>query len=157
MNNTENSKKAKLYKFCAYRERSVAEVKQYALKTGIDNDKIEYFINDLTTQGFIDEYRFASSFVKGKMNVNKWGKYKIIAKLREKGVDDNIINKVINEFYDDFYMDILERLILKKINTIKNKETDCNVYIKLMRYALSKGFEKDSINLVIKNRVLSNK
>ena len=48
-------------------------------------------------QNFLNEERYAISYVRGKVNIKKWGRYKIKLELKSRQVSDYSINKALKE------------------------------------------------------------
>lgn len=143
---TELLQKAAAY--CAYRERTVAEVTDKLRTLGATDVQKQKIIAKLIEEKYIDEGRFAASFVRGKFNVNKWGRLKIKAELNFKGIDKKLVEKALREINDSDYQLTLKKLIEKKAKEVKG-EAPAKARAKLMRFAYSKGFEPEVINKVI--------
>ena len=54
------------------------EIAQKLNKLGILGDDMEGYISHLIDNNFLNEKRFAESYVRGKFNNNSWGRIKII-------------------------------------------------------------------------------
>ncbi|MCC7454537.1 MAG: RecX family transcriptional regulator, partial [Crocinitomix sp.] len=78
--------KSKIEAFCAYQERSHFEVKNKLESWFIDFRDINLLISELIETNFLNEERFASSYVSGKFRIKKWGKIKIRQQLKSKQV-----------------------------------------------------------------------
>lgn len=132
----------KIYKFCAYQDRSVFETKLKirALKNPEinENDIIERLLADK----FLDDNRFAQNFVHGKMNAKGWGVAKIKQGLILKGIPEHIIKEALQEIDEIKYLDNLRKELdkWKKVNDL-NYQTKP----KLIRFLLSKGYSYDQI------------
>lgn len=144
VSNSLSSKIEHLRRYCAYQERSRSQLKLQASKIGVPFSKFDEVLMLLSEEGFFNEERFAFAFVKGKFNVNKWGKLKIKAEMYAKQINSDLIQMALNEINDEDYRACLNSLIKKKYNTFKN-ETNKSAFEKLFRYAVSKGFESDLI------------
>ena len=105
---------------------------------------IDPIIEKLLEQDYINEERFARAFVKDKFRFNHWGRIKIKTHLRALGISSENIAKAMDEIDEDEYAEILDEIVEKKRKTIK-KGTDLEVRAKLLRHALSRGFEYNLI------------
>jgi regulatory protein len=76
-----------------------------------------------------------------KARFNKWGRVKIRLKLKQLGLEDSIINSAIEQNLLVFKTDELEDILRKKWNSLKQGESNLSKKQKVLRYALSKGFE----------------
>lgn len=140
---------AKAEHFCAYQERSQQEVRNKLYDLGMYPTGVESVISQLITGNFISEERFARAYVQGKFNIKAWGRIKIKQGLKLKQVPDKLINKALQTIDGDAYLNALQKLIDKKRPQIVEKDSFKRRY-KLMQYALSRGYESDLINDVLK-------
>lgn len=131
---------AKMASYCAYQERCQQDVRMKLKEFMLQAEEIDFVIYWLVKEKFINETRFAQSFVRGKFNSNKWGKSKIKSHLKAKDINDKITEIALREIDDEDY----EQLIKKLVNTKKTslKTTDkLAVSKKVSNYLLQKGFE----------------
>lgn len=138
----------KLMQFCAYRDRSQKEVEDKLLDMRMIPEAREQIVIKLMAEGFLNEERFARSFVRGKFRIKKWGRIKIKQELKKKQISTSIINLAFTEINDQKYFQNLTELALKKISLVK----ETNPYKKkkkLFDYLASKGYESHLILEVI--------
>ncbi|WP_295768639.1 regulatory protein RecX [uncultured Mucilaginibacter sp.] len=145
---------AKAEHYCAYQERSQQEVRNKLYDLGLYPDAVERIISRLIEDNFLNEQRFAQAYVQGKFNQKAWGRIKIKQGLKLKRVPDKLIAKALLSINPDDYMAALNDLIEKKARQTNEKDTFKRRY-KLMQYAMSRGFEADLINDVLKNSELA--
>lgn len=129
---------------CARRECCVFDIKTKLMRYDLDNAAIERIVEQLKKNKYIDELRFARSFINDKMRFNKWGKVKIDFALRQKGIPQSIISEAFLDFSDEQLNDSLEQLLSAKWKTIKGK-TEHDKRTKLIRFGLGRGFEMSYI------------
>lgn len=134
---------------CSTGEQCIFDIREKLLRWGIASDDIKQIIEKLIQGKFIDEDRYCKSFVNDKLRFNKWGKIKIIYALRQKGISSQNIDNAINCIDEEKYLETLQEIILSKRKSIKN-DTPENVKAKLFRFAASRGFEPECINLCLK-------
>lgn len=134
---------------CSTGEQCIFDIREKLLRWGIASDDIKQIIEKLIQGKFIDEDRYCKSFVNDKLRFNKWGKIKIIYALRQKGISSQNIDNAINCIDEEKYLETLQEIILSKRKSIKN-DTPENVKAKLFRFAASRGFETECINLCLK-------
>ncbi len=137
-----------LEKYCVYQDRCHYEVEQKLRQMHIIKEGQEKIILHLFSNNFLNEERFAKSFVRGKYGQKKWGKIKIKFVLKEKGISDRNILSGFKEIDEDIYLSNLQHLALKKHELIREK----NPYKKrqkLYLFLVQKGYEQDLINEVI--------
>ena len=130
--------------FCAYQERTQKEVRSKLAELEVIGDESEEIIAWLIENNYLNEERFARVFAGSKFRVKKWGRIKIRQELKIRGVSDYCLKAGKSEIDGDDYMVTLQEIIEKKSKDIK----DSNKLIikqKLVKYALSKGFEGDLV------------
>lgn len=140
---------AKAEHFCAYQERSQQEVRNKLYEIGMYPTGVESVISQLITGNFLNEERFAKAYTQGKFNLKAWGRIKIKQGLKLKQVPDKLINKALLSIDGDEYLSTLHKLLDKKQQQIAEKDPYKRRY-KLMQYAMSRGYESDLINDVLK-------
>lgn len=136
-------------RYCAWQERCVNDVRRKLMEWGFNGkNDIEQIINELKKENFIDEQRFAKSFARGKLNQNHWGQKKIREALKEKSVDEQLIEEAIEELSEDDYNNILKELAREKYSKIGGETREKTM--KLKRFLYQRGFESQEIEDVIK-------
>ena len=140
--------KSKIEGFCAYQERSHLEVINKLESWHIDFRDINRLISELIETNFLNEERFASSYVSGKFRIKKWGKIKIRQQLKSKQVSNYSLNKALAEIDEDDYLSTLTKLAISKNRLIKAKD-QWDRRIKLQRFLQSKGYENELIGEVL--------
>ncbi|MFD1314065.1 regulatory protein RecX [Namhaeicola litoreus] len=137
-----------LERYCVYQDRCHAEVEQKLREMHIIQEGQEKIILHLLENNFLNEERFAKSFVRGKYGQKAWGRVKIKAALKLKGISERNIASGFKEIDEDVYLYNLKNLANKKYNLI----TESNSYQKrqkLYLFLAQKGYEQDMINDVI--------
>jgi regulatory protein len=139
--------KAKHY--CAYQERSHAEVKEKLYSLGLYKTEVEEALSLLIEENYLNEERFAIAFAGGKFRIKQWGKVKIKYGLKEKRVSDYCIKKALQQIDDADYLKTLQRLFDAKLKTLKSEK---NIFIKkrkLQDHLMQKGFESNLIGQLV--------
>lgn len=134
--------------FCAYQERTQQEVRDRLKEWGVLGDDAEEVISELIQQNYLNEERFAKSFAGGKFRVKRWGKRKIKQHLQQRGISGYNLDQAMKEISTDDYRDTLTELLTKKRQTLRD-DNPLVVKQKLVRYALSKGYESELIFAVL--------
>jgi len=130
--------------YCARSERSSNETRYYLESKGVKPDDLDDIIEKLKEEGFVDDLRFAISYVADKYRFNSWGRKKISYQLSAKGIPSRFITEALDTLDPDEYYDHLKEQIEKKSATIKGG----NYYekkAKLTRFAAARGYEMDLI------------
>ena len=144
---------AKAEHFCAYQERAQQEVRDKLYDWGLWPDAVENIIIQLIGGNFLNEERFAKSYVQGKFRQKGWGRIKIKQGLKFKKIPDGLLKKALLTIDGDDYLEMLNKILVKKASLLTEKMPYKRRY-KLQQYALSRGFEADLINDVLKNSEL---
>ena len=134
----------KLMHYCAYRDRSQKEVETKLDEMRMIPEAKEKIIISLMQENFLNEERFARSFVRGKFRIKKWGRIKITQELKKKEISSPIIKLGLSEIKESDYIKTLYELAEKK----EEKLTDPNSFKKKKKLAdhlLRKGYESSLV------------
>ena len=140
--------------YCSTAERCIKDVRTKIKAAGLEEEASDRIIARLIKEQFINENRFARSFVNDKLRFNKWGRFKISFELRKKEIPENICNAALEEIDKKEYSDILMSLLKTKLKSIKDTDMRA-VRLKLMRFAAGRGFEGRECGLCI-NKLIKN-
>ena len=140
--------KAKLEWYCAYQERCLQEVEKKLSDWGFYGEQANNLIADLISNNFLNEERFASAYVSGKIRIKKWGKLKIKINLNQKKISQYSSKKAFNEIDELEYIENLNYLANKKFKQVKGKNK-WDKKAKIQRYLLSKGYENELVYEVL--------
>ena len=130
--------------YCSLSEHCIKKVREKLVQWETPKEFIDPIIEKLIEQDYINEERFSRAFVKDKFRFNHWGRIKIQTHLRALEISSENIARAMQEINEDEYAEILDEIVEKKRKTIK-KGTDYEIRAKLLRHALSRGFEYDLI------------
>ena len=135
----------RMRKYCAYQDRSHSEVRTKLLSLNVYGDDLENILAELVSEGFLNEERFARSFVRGKFTMNRWGRFKISLHLKQKGVSEYLIRKGMEEIDEDAYREALQKILERKLAG----KTDFPSKRKALEFAMRRGFEPELIKSVL--------
>ena len=139
----------KMAKYCAYQERCVKDVTDKLKTFDISPKDQEEILNYLIDNRFVNDERFARSFVRGKINQSGWGLNKIRFHLIQKGIDKEIIEEALGQTDEEVYRKRLIDILKTKVKTIK-ADNDFEKKRKLAAYAIQRGFESSLVWEVLK-------
>ena len=139
----------KMAKYCAYQERCVKDVKDKLKTYDIPQESKDEIIDYLLDNRFVNDERFARSFVRGKVNQSGWGVNKIRFHLMQKGIDKDVIDEAFGQTDEEVYKQKLIDILKAKSKTVK-AETDFERKRKLAAFAMQKGFEGSLVWEVLK-------
>ena len=138
----------KVLRYCAYQDRCTQEVRTKLATFDMPNPEKDKIVKLLVDEGYLDDERYASTFVRSKIHLKKWGVNKIKMALKMKGISDEIISYALSEIDPEIYREELIKVLkAKKIN-----ETDpYKRKAKLAQYAMQKGYEPALVWDVLRN------
>ena len=131
-------------KWCAYSERCVSELDKKLESWGLSQKDKDRVIDELVEQDFLNEKRFANSYVRGKFNINKWGRHKIRMSMRATNIFEEEIESSLKKIDASEYRKTAQNLIERKHNDLR-KVDERSRKSKIYYYMLSKGYESDII------------
>jgi regulatory protein len=136
--------KSKLEYYCAYQERCYKEVEEKLYSFRLSTSEKEQLLIYLIENNFINEERFAQSFVRGKHNYKFWGKNRIINELKFRNISSKIIEIALKEIPEAIYLENFHALAEKNWeNSTERKGQKKNK--KFVDFLLRKGFEMSLI------------
>lgn len=128
--------------FCVYQDRCKREVLEKLNSFQLSDEQKASIIDHLTTHSFLNEERFAESYVSGKFRIKKWGKIKIRQGLISKNVSREIIKTALEDIDPDEYYETLKRITEKKWNDLEGQDS-FQRKVKTLRFLASRGYEQD--------------
>lgn len=133
---------------CARGEHSGFEMRRKLLQWGADAEIARKIVGWLEENGFIDESRFAKSFVHDKYRFDGWGRIKIRYTLGQHGVVGQVADEALQEIDDAEYRSNLQVMLRAKF-CASNEKNPYKLKALLFRYAMSRGYEPDYIAPVV--------
>ncbi len=141
----------KIKHYCAYQERSHAEVKEKLYGFGLYKKEVEPIISTLIEENYLNEERFAIAYAGGHFRSKDWGRVKIKYQLKQKQVSEYCIKKALKAIDEEDYQKTLQRLFDLKLKSLKSEK---NIFIKkrkLQDHLLQKGFETELVRALLAN------
>ena len=131
-----------LMRLCARSEKSSGDALRLMHQWQVPQAERQGVLERLIKERFIDDGRYAEAYVREKSRLSGWGARKIAMQLRQKGVSQAIIDEALGQLDSDVELPRLVEKLRRKIRTTKYT-SDYELRGKLMRYALSLGFDYD--------------
>jgi len=145
----------KAREFCAYQERSHAEVRDKLYGFGLQTDEVHELMAQLISENFLNEERYAIAFAGGKFRMKGWGKAKIKQALKQHGVSDYCIKLALKEINADDYWEKLRKIADAKWALLAKENNAFIRQAKLKTFLMQKGYESslaDEALKLIQNR-----
>ena len=134
----------KMEYYCAYQERCYKEVEEKLYSFAATSAEKEEILTYLIENNFINEERFAQSFVRGKHNYKFWGKNRIINELKYRNISSKIIEIALKEIPEATYLSNFHALAEKNWEIIKEPKGQKRNK-KFVDFLLRKGYETSLI------------
>jgi regulatory protein len=142
---TVDEAKRKLEHYCAYQDRSHYQVEKKLREMRMIPEAIDDIVLHLMKENFLNEERFARSYVRGKFRIKQWGKQKIVQGLKQQYIHQNLINKALEEIDSEEYLTTIKTLIVKKKREYRTKSA-YELRQKISRYLYQKGYRFDEFS-----------
>lgn len=139
----------RLRRLCSRREYCVSDVMKKAL-TALEGDSeaAGKVVAILIAEKYVDDLRYATAYAREKAMISGWGETKIRYMLSGKRIDRDVIAQALKEIDESKAGSRLEKLLENKARSLK---ADPQIRLKLLRFALGRGYQYDDIAPVIDN------
>ncbi len=137
----------KLRSYCGYQERCSQQVRdKFFMLRGNLNGWPEARMT-LEEEGFLNDVRFAKTYVQSKFRQNKWGRVKIRYALQQLRLLDRAITSAMANLpaEDTTYLHTTTKLLRKRLNGKNPAHLPMKERAKHVRYLQSRGFEWSAI------------
>jgi len=121
------------------RARSEWELRDYLRRKDYDSTAIDTILNKLGERGYVDDYKFAKSWVDTRHLLKSISRRKLWQELRQKHISDEIINQVLDEDDTD-ELQTLKDLVAKKRTQSRYQDDQ-----KLMAFLMRQGYGYDNV------------
>ncbi|MFA6769874.1 MAG: regulatory protein RecX [Bacteroidales bacterium] len=152
-----DSKKAlsAMQRLCSMREYCRYDINIKLKKLELSDNERKQIIISLEEDKFLDNSRYAVAFVRDKAAFNGWGTTKIRWALKLKKVEEEIIEEAMKQLPPEDELQRLSLLLNKKIKSLNREQEKAKVRVKLIRFAISRGFDYDKVIPVV-NKIMAN-
>lgn len=131
-------------RLCSRREYCVSDIRTKLMKElEGEAQKVETALNKLIEERYVDDLRYATAYARDKASISGWGATKIRYMLSAKGVAKDVISEALNEVDESKAASRLEKLLEHKYKSLKD---DPQWKIKLLRFALGRGYSYDEVS-----------
>lgn len=140
-------------KYINIKLRSKDELNKYLLKKGYSKSLIDDVITKLTSQGYMSDKVYVTSFIHDKLLMSSYGPNKIISELTSLGIDENLILENMNVYTSDIELDRANKVVSKMIKTNHNKGSMV-LKNKIYNQLLNLGYNTDIISKALNGKKL---
>lgn len=128
---------------CSRREYCTSDVLKKAEKAlDGDKEKAMQVVATLVEEKFVDDLRYASAYAREKSAISGWGEVKIRYMLSAKGIARDVIAQALAEVDPNRADSRLIKLLENKYRTLR-EDPQCK--LKLLRFALGRGYSYDEV------------
>lgn len=134
----------KIAAYCSKAERAESDVRKKLLGWELDEESSERIVSRLKKENFLNEERYCRSFIKDKIQFNKWGKVKIVFELKKKRISGSTISSCFEEIENSDFEAPLMKILVNKAKSVKAAD-DYEKWTKLVRFGMGRGYSFDQI------------
>lgn len=128
--------------------RTKKEIEQYLLKQDHTNDTIQTTIIRLEAEGYVNETKYADSYVRTSINTSLKGPTIIRSELLTKGITNTIIENSLKQYSQETQIEHAMQLCQKKMAAF-NRYSTSQKKMKLEELLRRKGFTTSIISVAI--------
>ncbi len=127
------------------REHSIQEITGKLRQAGLDNATVEMVVERLLQEQWLDESRYAESFVRSQVNKG-YGPFRIRQTLQQRGIAEHDIVAALEPYEADW----LESALMVRQKKFGNQPaTSAKERAKQQRFLLYRGFTHEQIRMVL--------
>ncbi|MCM4166774.1 Regulatory protein RecX [Arenibacter antarcticus] len=134
----------KLESYCVYQDRCHKEVITKLREMRMIPEAIDQIMGQLIQNNYLNEERFAKSFARGKFNIKKWGRNRIVNELKQRDISKFNIKIALEEIDNGEYYKTFNALAKKRLTEIKEKDVQKRRK-KLADYLFYRGWESNMV------------
>lgn len=145
---TEQQVLESLASICSRAEHCTADLEEKLRRWNVPADARMRIIARLEHEGYVDDSRYAELFVSEKVNIAGWGRRKIEQALRMKHIDSSTYAPYLDAVTEEEWLSHLRPLLKSKAASLPPLD-EWQRSARLMRFALSRGFEMQQIRICL--------
>jgi len=140
-------------KYINIKIRSKEEIYKYLEKKNYDIKDINEIISRLEKENIINDEVYIRSYIHDRFNLSSEGPLKIKYSLNN--MDNNLVEKYISEISEEDIINKLDKLVDKKIKSIKNYSGNV-LKMKILNYFSNLGYSKEDVEKVLSTKNIKN-
>ena len=139
----------KMRRLCSRREYCVSDIRSKLMKEleGV-SAKVEAALKILISEKYVDDLRYATAYAREKSMISGWGETKIRYMLSAKRIDRSLVDQALTEIDASKADSRLQKLLENKAKSLK---ADPQIRLKLLRFALGRGYQYDDVVRVLQD------
>lgn len=141
----------KLSAICARAEHCQHDMLEKMRQWSVDQEVQARVMERLLKERYVDDERFARAFVHDKVKYNQWGRRKVEQALWLKHIDEHVARNALDEIEENDYLSVLRPMLKQKRKSLLSGKalSDYELNVKLMKWAMGRGFTMDVIKQCI--------
>ena len=139
----------RLRRLCSRREYCTSDILKKAV-TALEGDKeaAAKVLEALVSEKYVDDLRYATAYAREKAMIAGWGETKIRYMLSAKRIDRSLVDQALTEIDAGKADSRLQKLLENKAKILK---ADPQIRLKLLRFALGRGYQYDDVVRVLQD------
>ena len=139
----------RLRRQCSRREYCMSDILKKAM-TALEGDReaASKVLEILVSEKYVDDLRYATAYAREKAMISGWGETKILYMLSAKRIDRSLVDQALTEIDASKADSRLQKLLENKAKTLK---ADPQIRLKLLRFALGRGYQYDDVVRVLQD------
>lgn len=139
----------RLRRLCSRREYCTSDILKKAV-TALEGDKeaAAKVLEALVSEKYVDDLRYATAYAREKAMIAGWGETKIRYMLSAKRIDRSLVDQALTEIDLSKADSRLQKLLENKAKILK---ADPQIRLKLLRFALGRGYQYDDVVRVLQD------
>ena len=139
----------RLRRLCSRRDYCMSDILKKA-EGALDGntESAKEVLSVLVSEKYVDDLRYATAYAREKAMISGWGETKIRYMLSAKRIDRSLIDQALTEIDASKADSRLQKLLENKAKSLK---ADPQIRLKLLRFALGRGYQYDDVVRVLQD------
>ena len=139
--------------YLSFKQRTVKEVRDYLTKYEISLDTIEKVLTILIKDNWLDDAKYAHSFIHFNLLSGDKGAYAPKQKLMQKGIAASIID---DELHQHDFTNLAETVAQKLLKKYQGKLPEKALHDKILQQLINKGFSYEEAKIAYQSLTIEN-
>lgn len=133
-----------IYRYLSIRNRTEKEIREYLLRKNAPLEIIASIISKLYEQKFLDDEKFARSWVAFRARLKPKGKFALKKELQQKGISKEIIEKIFSEENEELPDELTQAtaLVASRVKRLRSEKIQI-IYQKAGGFLMRRGYSWD--------------